>query len=136
MANQNNRFLTVAMTGMVMIFSAMGADLKNTVPAEQQVPSPHMSKALGFSMIAVAASQAMDISSSYGMHELNPALAGQSGRFDAQSALLKAGIAGGLLAVEYVIARKHPNAAKVLWKLNLISAGATGAVAAHNYSLR
>ena len=82
------------------------------------------------------ASQALDISSSRGMREANPLLSGAAGTFDAKSSLIKLGIVGVLAGVEYAIVRKHPKAAKVLWKLNFGSAAVTSAVAVHNYSVR
>ncbi len=88
------------------------------------------------SLAPVIASQAMDAFSSRGLHEENPLLANSSGQFGAKAALLKVGIAGALLGVEYVVVRAHPGAAKLLWKLNVASAVVTGGVAAHNLSLR
>ena len=41
------------------------------------------------SLIPVAISQSLDISSSYGMRELNPMLAGPDGRFGAKAATIK-----------------------------------------------
>jgi hypothetical protein len=88
------------------------------------------------SLAPVIASQALDAFSSRGLHEENPLLANSGGQFGAKAALLKAGLAGALLGVEYVVVRAHPGAAKLFWKLNLASAAVTGGVAAHNLSLR
>jgi len=93
-------------------------------------------RAWQLSLVPVAASQAADMYSSYGLRELNPALAGSNQKFGNQSALIKLGIAGALVGVEYLIVRKHPGATKLLWKLNLASAAVTGATAAHNLSIR
>ena len=87
------------------------------------------------SLAPLLASQALDAYSSRGLHELNPVLAGSGGEFGAKAMLLKAGIAGALVAAEYLVVRKHPAAAKLLWKINVASAAVTGGVAAHNLSL-
>lgn len=88
------------------------------------------------SLAPVAAAEFLDAYSSRGMRELNPVLAGPNGQFGAKAVLLKTGIAGAFIAAEYLMIRTHPSAAKVFWKINLISAGVTGGVAAHNFSLR
>jgi hypothetical protein len=93
-------------------------------------------RAWQISLGAVAATQALDIYSSRGLRELNPVLAAPDQRFGGQAALMKLGIAGALIGVEYLVVRKHPGAAKLLWKLNLASAAVTGATAAHNFSIR
>jgi hypothetical protein len=87
------------------------------------------------SLAPLLASQALDAYSSRGLHELNPVLAGSGGEFGEKAMLLKAGIAGALIGVEYLVVRKHPGAAKLLWKINVASAAVTGGVAAHNLSL-
>jgi hypothetical protein len=84
---------------------------------------------------AVVASEAMDALSSRGLHELNPLLANSEGQFGAKATLLKIGFTGALLGMEYIVMRSHPGAAKVFWKINVISAAVTGGVAAHNLSL-
>ncbi|HXP85248.1 MAG TPA: hypothetical protein VN841_11040 [Bryobacteraceae bacterium] len=89
-----------------------------------------------WSLAAVIASQALDTASSWNMHELNPALADGSGRFEMKAATLKFGAAGALLCAEYVLVKKHPAAARVLAKLNWSSAVVTGAFAAHNYAIK
>jgi hypothetical protein len=120
---------------LLMVPSTFGGDLGAGVftPRHHDNDIP---KAWKLSLIPLAASQALDISSSYGRRELNPALADSNGRFGAQSAAMKLGITAGVAGIEYLIVRAHPGAAKILWKMNLASAGITGAVAAHNYSLR
>ncbi len=87
------------------------------------------------SLGALAASQAFDAYSSHGLREENSLLANSSGSFGAKGDLLKLGITGALVGIEFVVIRVHPGAAKVLWKLNLASAAVTGGVAAHNMSL-
>jgi hypothetical protein len=89
-----------------------------------------------WSLAPVIATQGLDVASSWGMRELNPALADPSGRFGMRAATLKLGAAGALLGVEYLLVKKHPGAARVLAKLNWSSAVVTGAFAAHNYSIK
>ena len=88
------------------------------------------------SMIPVVVSQVLDVSSSYGMRELNPFLADSSGRFGARAAGIKIGASTGLLAMEYLIVRRHPGAARVFSKLNWAGAIVTSSFAVHNYSIR
>src|SRR5580700_4735263 len=73
------------------------------------------------SLGAVVASEAMDALSSRGLHELNPLLANSEGQFGAKATLLKIGFTGALLGMEYIVMRSHPGAAKVFWKINVIS---------------
>jgi hypothetical protein len=98
--------------------------------------SPKSYLAWKISLVPVVASQTLDAYSSYGLRELNPDLAGSGGRFDERSALLKAGITGALIGVEYLLVRKHRGSTRLLWKLNIVSSAITGGVAAHNFSLR
>jgi hypothetical protein len=79
----------------------------------------------------------LDISSSWGKHELNPALANPSGRFGAQGALIKLGLQGSLFGVEYLITRGHPTR-KVYRALSVVNFGAAatvGSVAVRNYGM-
>jgi hypothetical protein len=89
-----------------------------------------------WSLAPVLASQALDATSSYGMRELNPVLAGSGGRFGMQFTSIKLGVTGALLGVEYLIVRAHPGSARVFTKLNWAAAALTFGVAAHNYAIR
>lgn len=82
------------------------------------------------------ASQALDATSSYGMRELNPVLAGSDGRFGMQSTTIKLGVTGALLGVEYLIVKAHPKSAKMFTKLNWAASAVTFGVAVHNYAIR
>jgi hypothetical protein len=89
------------------------------------------------SLAALAVSNALDIQSSWGKHELNSTLASQSGDFGAQGALLKLGFQGGLISVEYLITRRHPGR-RLYRTLAFINFGASvgiAGVAAHNYTV-
>jgi hypothetical protein len=89
------------------------------------------------SLASLAAANAMDIQSSWGRHELNPTLSGPSGTFGGQGALIKLGLQGGLMGVEYFLSRGHPSRKlyRALSMINFGAAGATGAIAAHNYTV-
>ena len=88
------------------------------------------------SIIPVVISQALDVSSSYGMRELNPVLANAEGRFGAKAAGIKIGSSAGILALEYYVIRRHPGAARVFSKLNWAGAAVTSTFAVHNYAIR
>src|ERR1035438_3525461 len=62
------------------------------------------------SVAALAVVNAMDVESSWHKHELNSTLAGTNGTFGAQGALLKLGMQGGLVGIEYLLTRRHPSA--------------------------
>jgi hypothetical protein len=86
------------------------------------------------SVAALGAANAMDIQSSWKKHELNPLLATSSGQFGTQSALLKVGLQGGLVGIEYLITRKHPSGKlfRALAVINFGAAAGLGSAAAHN----
>jgi len=107
-----------------------------TNPYSKHAAQPRDYSAWKLSLLPVVASQAVDVSSSYGMRESNPLLAGADGRFGTQAAVVKLGLTGALIGMEYLLIRKHPGAAKILWKVNLGSAAVTGVVAGRNYSVR
>ena len=90
-----------------------------------------------WSFTSLAVANALDIHSSWGKHELNPALANPNGTFGRNGALLKLGFQGGLLGFEYLITRGHPRP-KVFRALSILNFGVaagTAAVAAHNYGI-
>jgi hypothetical protein len=88
------------------------------------------------SLIPLAASQTIDISSSWGMRELNPVLAGKDGSFDLQAAVVKLGVMGAFVGVEYLVVRKHPSAARAFEKINWSGAALTSGFAVHNYMIK
>jgi hypothetical protein len=87
------------------------------------------------SLAPLFASQALDAASSYGLRELNPLLASPDGGFGMKATTLKFGVVGALAATEYFVVRKYPRSAKVFTIVNWTAAGATSALAIHNYSL-
>ena len=88
------------------------------------------------SLIPLAGSQVLDVSSSWGMRELNPVLAGSDGRFGAQAATVKLGVAGAFVGVQYLVVRKFPRTARVFTKINWAGAALTSSFAVHNYAIR
>lgn len=88
------------------------------------------------SLIAVAASQALDAASSYGMRELNPLLASPEERFGARAISIKLGATATIVVVESLIVKKYPGAARLLSRLNWSSAALTAGFAAHNFAIR
>lgn len=90
-----------------------------------------------WSVTSLAVANTLDVQSSWGKHELNPALTGPAGNFGRDGLLLKAALQGGLVGLEYLITRGHPNPRifRALSILNFgVAAGITG-VAAHNYTI-
>jgi hypothetical protein len=89
------------------------------------------------SMTALATANALDVHSSWGKHELNPALAGPTGRFGRDGALIKLGLQGGLMGIEYLITRGHPSGKlyRAFSFINFGASAATAGVAVHNYSV-
>ena len=89
------------------------------------------------SVAALSVANALDVQSSWGKHELNSILAGPSGKFGRDGALIKLGVQGGLLGLEYVITRGHPGGRfyRALSFVNFGAAAVIGGVAAHNYTV-
>jgi hypothetical protein len=88
------------------------------------------------SLAPLIASQALDASSSYGMHELNPVLASANGGFEMKGVMLKLGVTGAVVGAEYLIVRKYPRSARVIAKLNWTTGIVTTGFAIHNYAIK
>jgi hypothetical protein len=89
-----------------------------------------------WSLAPLVASQALDITSSYGMRELNPILAGPQGQFGLSSAMLKVSVTAAFIGVEYLVVKIHPGAARVFTKVNWAGSALTAGFAAHNFAIR
>jgi hypothetical protein len=87
------------------------------------------------SVAALAVTNIMDVKSSWGKRELNPALAGSGGTFGARGALLKAGIVGGAVALQFLILRHGPSKSlcRALAAINFGGAGLVGSSAVRNW---
>jgi hypothetical protein len=105
-------------------------------PAQESSSTRPLPASWKWSFAPLAASQALDIASSYGMRELNPLLAGPQDQFGVKATLLKVGITGALVGAEYLIVKAHPDAAKIFTKINWSGAALTTGFAAHNWTIR
>ena len=83
-----------------------------------------------WSLAVLAAANVADAATSLGHRELNPVLGG--GPFGARSVGVKMGIAGGGVAIQYLILRHRPAAAPKAAVINFAMAGVTGGIAARN----
>jgi hypothetical protein len=97
-------------------------------------PGARPSKLWRWSVAALAAGSAADSWSSYGHTELNPLLRGPQGRFSARAIGIKAAIAGGSVATQWLILRKRPETARAAALTNFAMAGIFTGVAARNRS--
>jgi hypothetical protein len=88
------------------------------------------------SVAALVGAHVLDTASSYGRREANLLLRTSAGRFNARSAGIKAGIVGGVLAVQYLALRKAPEAHGPLAITNFAGSGAMAAIAARNWQSR
>ena len=93
-------------------------------------------RAWKISLAPLVASQALDVSSSYGMRELNPLLASANGGFEMKGAAIKLGVTGAVVGAEYLIVRKYPRSARVISRLNWTSGIVTTGFAIHNYAIK
>ena len=89
------------------------------------------------SLTTLGISNALDIQSSWGKHELNSTLASPSGDFGVHGALLKLGFQGGLVGVEYLLTRHYrsPRLYRALAIINFGASAGIAGVAAHNYTV-
>lgn len=87
------------------------------------------------SLAPLAVSQSLDTVSSYGRRELNPLLASPNGGFGMKAAGIKFGVTGALAGAEYFLIKKYPRSAKFFTIVNWTAAGATSALAVHNFQL-
>jgi hypothetical protein len=124
------------MRNILLLFGICTAVLsaQETSLLHRPVPAPKLWQA---SITALTAANVMDVHSSWGKHELNSTLAGQSGNFGKEGALIKLGFQGGLIGFEYLITRGHPSHKlyRVLSVVNFGVSATIGGVAAHNYTV-
>ena len=118
---------------LLLMISTIALQAQDRAPRSLTAPSTLWK----VSLTSLAVANAMDVRSSWGKHELNPALANSSGNFGKEGALIKLGLQGGLFGAEYLITRGHPSRKvyRVLTFVNFGAAGVTGAVAARNFGL-
>lgn len=89
------------------------------------------------SMSTLAAANALDMHSSWGKRELNPLLANSTGRFGHEGALIKLGLQGGLMVLEYLITRGRPSGKtyKILSMINFGASASLTGIALRNYTV-
>src|SRR4051794_26690312 len=90
-------------------------------PAAKALLAPRMGipgNAWKISLAPLIASQVLDMSSSWGMRELNPALASADGTFGMKAASMKIGATAAMVGVEYLLVKKYPKSARILTKMN------------------
>lgn len=104
------------------------------LPIERE--NPRSIRLFRLSVVALAAANAVDASSSWGKYERNSALAGNGGIFDQRSLLLKAGIMGAMVATQYIFARGSGKARRIATIMNFSTAAVYGATAVHNFRVR
>ena len=97
----------------------------------QDMPKRHFWTA---SVLAVCAAHGVDIASSYGKREVNPAM--PAAHFGAGDVALIGGISAGVLVMEWAILRHHPQSEKSFAVVNYATAGAVSAVAVHNFTVK
>jgi hypothetical protein len=113
-----------------------GADLPVAHDSSGDTGRTAAFKSWKISLAPLVVSQALDVSSSYGMRELNPLLASANGGFEMKGAAIKLGVTGAVVGVEYLIVRKYPRSARVISRLNWTSGIVTAGFAVHNYAIR
>jgi hypothetical protein len=89
------------------------------------------------SLASLAAANVMDVQSSWGKHELNSPLASANGTFGARGALMKSGFQGGLMGLEMLVLRRHPNRTlcRFLAVVNFGAAAVVAGTTVHNYGV-
>ena len=107
------------------------AETRNLI--EHPRPGARPSKLWRFSVAALAAGSAADALSSYGHRETNPILRNPGGTFSGKAMGIKAAIAGGGVAAQWIVLRKHPESARAAAITNFGMAGLFTGVAARNW---
>jgi hypothetical protein len=87
------------------------------------------------SLVAVGASQAADVASSWGGIEANPRL-GAGKPYGWKATGIKSAVVGGGQAAQYVAVRRHPRWMRVATIVNFALAGATTTVAVRNWRIQ
>lgn len=117
-----------------VLFALPGfAETRNLL--EHPRPGAGSSKLWRLSVAALIASSTADAWSSYGRVEANPLLRSPGGRFSAQAIGLKAVIAGGSVAAQWLVLRRRPETAKAAAISNFGMAGLFTGVTARNRAL-
>lgn len=127
------------MLSIALLVSGITAESADLPAIHQSIDETGRAAALkswSISLAPLIASQALDVSSSYGMRELNPLLASPNGGFEGKGAAIKLGFTGVAVGAEYLIVRKYPRSARVISKLNWTTGIVTTGFAVHNYAIK
>ena len=100
--------------------------VSSTAPGVEITPIRHTSIPIYWkvSVGALAGGSALDSASSWQQYEANPLLRGADGRFGDRGLVIKSGVVIGLVAIQYIVVRRCPKAAKIFAVVNF-SMGAT-----------
>ena len=104
--------------------------LIHPAPGEQ----PRIGSLWKSSVIALLASSAADMHSSFGRREMNPLLANSQGRFSGRGIAIKALITGGAIGAQWLLLRRNPEAQKHAAIANIGMASLFTSAAIHNYA--
>ena len=88
-----------------------------------------------FSVVALAGGSALDSASSWQQYEANPLLRGADGRFGDRGLVIKSGVVIGLVAIQYIVVRRCPKAAKIFAVVNFSMGATYTGVAVRNWRM-
>jgi len=88
------------------------------------------------SLAVLGAVSIADMHSSMGRREANPFLRSDDGRFHGRGIALKSIFIGSVAGAQWLMVRKHPNAAGYAAAANFAAASLTGAVVVRNHMLK
>lgn len=84
---------------------------------------------------ALITANVMDVASSWGKREGNPALRNSQGRFGWNGVAIKSGITGSVMLAEHLILRRHPSQHRILGWTNFSLSGVISGVAIRNWQV-
>jgi hypothetical protein len=133
-AGAQSQLFAASSTSALAVPSTLAIPATLAPPVKKPVPGATRWK---ISLATLAAANTLDVASSWQKRELNPALTPSSSTFGVQSAVLKMGITGIVIGVEWLAMRHHarPDLYRALSIVNFGSAAALGVVAGHNFTV-
>src|SRR5262245_1515919 len=96
------------MNKLVLLLCLFTCLLSGQAPLAHQTPASPGRTLWRVRMFSLAAANAVDVHSSWGKHETNPLLAGANGSFGSRGSLIKLGLQGSIMGLEYLLTRGHP----------------------------
>lgn len=109
------------------------AEIRRQVDELRESAPRKRSTAWKISAAVLGAAMAADAASSWGRREANPLVAGAGGRFGWQGAAIKGGVLGGVLATQWILSRRTPQARSAFVWTNFATAGGLSGVAIRNW---